>query len=158
MPSIDAKRKLVGAPNSAERPIFDIARTSKLQTVLAMGRYDFRPSRVHQRATQLLATQRLSTPPPWFDVVGSIPPSQILVRTQPVQHQQPASKSRRKASKMFRPQPITYEEDRLRRDFFADHPWELARPRVILEDDGKDSRHQDWSSMQSAQNGLSGER
>lgn len=43
------------------------------------------------------------------------------------------------------PQKIVYEEDELRRTFFKDHPWELARPRIIMELDGKDARYLDWS-------------
>jgi len=33
----------------------------------------------------------------------------------------------------------------LRKRFFSDHPWELARPRVVLEKDGRDAEHVDWS-------------
>jgi small subunit ribosomal protein S23 len=45
---------------------------------------------------------------------------------------------------MFTPLNLTYEEDRLRWEYFNDHPWELARPRVILENDGKDNEKWDW--------------
>ena len=40
---------------------------------------------------------------------------------------------------------LSYQEDRLRWEYFNDHPWELARPRVVLEDDGRDSQKWDWS-------------
>ena len=46
----------------------------------------------------------------------------------------------------------------LRREFFKDHPWELARPRILLEDDGKDSQKTDWSRIQQKEKALSGER
>jgi small subunit ribosomal protein S23 len=76
-----------------------------------------------------------------------------------VQHQDSIRKSRtRKPSKMFRPQPIEYEEDRLRKEFYSDHPWELARPRVVLENDGKDGQRYDWSSIQQRGKPLDGER
>ena len=39
---------------------------------------------------------------------------------------------------------ISYPEDSLRQDFFGDHPWELARPRVVLEDGGDDSGGYEW--------------
>lgn len=140
-----------------------------------MGRYDFRPSRVHQAATQLLASGSLRRRPAWYDVVGNTPPSQILVRTQPQQHQHeanidnnshlPSSSSPspphrrvKKASKQFRPQRIVYEEDALRAQFFKDHPWELARPRLVLEDDGCDGRRVDWSRMRQPGRALDGER
>ncbi|KAI9797790.1 MAG: mitochondrial ribosomal small subunit component [Piccolia ochrophora] len=114
-----------------------------------MGRYDFKALRVHQEASHLLNSPRLTRIPPWYDTVAAVPPAQILVRPLPVQHQpkQRLSKTR-KPSKMFKPQKITYEEDRLRKDFFQDHPWELARPRVILENDGRDGERHDWSRME----------
>ena len=33
----------------------------------------------------------------------------------------------------------------MRWEYFNDHPWELARPRVVLEDDGRDRERWDWS-------------
>ncbi|KAL8797350.1 MAG: hypothetical protein Q9195_000504 [Heterodermia aff. obscurata] len=115
-----------------------------------MGRYDMRPLRVHHTAIQLRTAGRISTLPPWHSVVDSIPPAQALVRSQPLQHTpqtRPRKAKARKASKLFRPTNITYREDRLRRDFFGDHPWELARPRVVLENDGKDYEKNDWSMI-----------
>lgn len=124
-----------------------------------MGRYDLRPLRVHQAATQLLATERMHAAPPWYEIIGNVPPAQALVRTQPIQHHQKRTKSKaRKPSKMFQPQIIVYEEDVLRKEFFGDHPWELARPRVVLENDGKDWHHDDWSKIQQPGRQLSGER
>jgi small subunit ribosomal protein S23 len=65
---------------------------------------------------------------------------------------------KRKASKAFQPLPIAYPEDRLRKEFFADHPWELARPRMVLEDDGKDGQRRDWASIIQESKPLDGER
>ncbi len=124
-----------------------------------MGRYDLRPLRVHQTASQLLATERISVVPPWYSVIGNVPPAQALVRTQPIQHREQRKPSKtRKPSKMFQPQNIVYEEDALRKEFFTDHPWELARPRIILENDGKDWQKDDWSKIQQPGRQLSGER
>lgn len=124
-----------------------------------MGRYDFRPLRVHQTATQLLAAQRLTHPPPWFDVIGTIPPAQTLVRTQPLQHQEHQRRSKtKKPSKLFQPTRLVYEEDAFRKTFFTDHPWELARPRKVLENDGKDAEKDDWSKISQQHRKLSGER
>ena len=124
-----------------------------------MGRYNFRPLRVHQTTTQLMNTDRISTAPPWYSVVGSITPAQTLIRTPPLRHQQRKSPPKtKKASKLFQPQKISYEEDALRREFFKDHPWELARPRMIIENDGKDSRRMDWSGIRQKGKALSGER
>lgn len=124
-----------------------------------MGRYDLRMLRVHQQATQLLETPRLRREPPWFQVVQRVPPTQALVRTPPVQHRERPRRPRtKKASKMFHPQPIVYPEDELRRQFFADHPWELARPRLVLEDDGKDGQRHDGSRLQQPGQSVNGER
>lgn len=124
-----------------------------------MGRHDFRPLRVHQTATQLLNTERISRTPPWYNVVGSITPAQTLVRTQPLPHQHRKRRPRtKKSSKLFQPQTIYYEEDALRKEFFKDHPWELARPRLVIEDDGKDYQKTDWSCIEQPQKALSGER
>ncbi|PNS19519.1 hypothetical protein CAC42_7363 [Sphaceloma murrayae] len=118
-----------------------------------MGRYDFGPQRVHRSVTRLLATGRQSTIPAWYAAVESFPPSERLVR--------PALQSRKKgkgrSSRMFKPVNIAYPEDELRSEFFGDHPWELARPRTILEDDGKDYQRQDWGRLEAPGRALNGE-
>jgi small subunit ribosomal protein S23 len=106
-----------------------------------MGRLDLSAQRVHKYATQLLESKTLSSPPPWYNTIGEIPPSARLVR--PVL--QRPQKAGKKSSRLFSPVKVTYEEDRLRWEYFNDHPWELAKPRVILEDDGKDYQKWDWS-------------
>lgn len=76
-----------------------------------------------------------------------------------MQHREVRARSRtRKPSKMFKPQPIEYEEDQLRKEFYGDHPWELARPRIILENSGKDGQRYDWSRIQQKGKALDGER
>ena len=123
-----------------------------------MGR-DFRPARVYQAATALLEAGRISNKPQWYDVIGGLTPAQSLVRTQPLPHQQRRNpKGTKKASKLFQPQKITYEEDVLRGEFFKDHPWELARPRTILEESGADSHKTDWSQIEQSHKTLNGER
>lgn len=120
---------------------------------------NLKPSRVYQTASMMLESRTISQAPPWYKTIGEIPPSEILTRTQPVQHRDSVRRSRiRKPSKMFKPQPIEYEEDRLRRVFYGDHPWELARPRIILEDDGKDGQKCDWSRIKQRGRPLTGER
>jgi small subunit ribosomal protein S23 len=128
--------------------------------VSKMGRLNLNPSRVYQTATQILeSSQTLLQTPPWYQTIGRIPPGEILTRPQPVQHRyRPQKRQTKKPSKMFKPQPITYEEDRLRKQFFSDHPWELARPRVILEQDGKDGQRCDWSRIEQPGRALNGER
>lgn len=121
-------------------------------------RRHLRPARVYETASALVEAGRI-TKPQWFDVVGALPPTQALTRTQPLPHQgRKGLKGTRKASKLFQPQRITYEEDALRTEFFKDHPWELARPRLLLENDGRDSYKTDWSRIEQPQKALSGEK
>lgn len=118
-----------------------------------------RPIRVHQIASRMLESGRYQVEPAWYRVVGEIPPTTSLVRPLPVQLTERAmTKKSRKPSRMFQPQPIIYPEDKLRRTFFSDHPWELARPRIVLEEDGKDHARYDWSKMKQPGKGLDGER
>ncbi|KAF7905041.1 uncharacterized protein EAF01_005562 [Botrytis porri] len=119
---------------------------------------NLKPSRVYQTASALLASESISQAPPWYKTIGSVPPSEILTRTQPVQHRGSNGRPRtKKASKLFKPQTIVYEEDRIRQEFFRDHPWELARPRVVLEDDGRDGQRCDWSRIAQPGRPLTGE-
>ena len=123
-----------------------------------MGRYNFAAARVRSSVSALLETNRLPAPPPWYDVTSQIPPSEVLVR--PLQHVPSVSTRRNKRpSRMFQPAQISYPEDKLRQRFFQDHPWELARPRVVLENDGHDSKNWDWGTgiMQPGK-ALDGER
>jgi small subunit ribosomal protein S23 len=124
-----------------------------------MGRLDFRPQRVHQAVTELLKTPRLRTKPVWHDVVGRITPAQTLIRTLPVMHRpRRLPRKVKKPSKMFQPQNIVYPEDYMRERFYSDHPWELARPRIVLEDDGMDAQRNDWSRLVQPWRQTDGER
>jgi small subunit ribosomal protein S23 len=120
-----------------------------------MGRYDFRPMRVRQTAKALYDSKRITRLPQWYNIVGDIPPSETLAR--PVMRT-PAPKRAKKPSRMFQPLPIRYPEDKLRSDFFGDHPWELARPRVIVENSGNDAKGYDWSKIVQPGKQLDGER
>ena len=120
-----------------------------------MGRYDFRSQRAYDAARDLLQTKRLRHPPPWYDTLANVPPtaSQLLVR--PAFRHTP---KRKKASKLFLPVEIKYPEDHLRRKFFTDHPWELARPRIVLESDGKDYQQENWEEIRQPSRKVDGER
>lgn len=128
-----------------------------------MGKHNLTPLRVASSANLFMRTvppEKLLRPA-WFPIITDFPPSAPLVRTPAVQHRQPARpgpRATRKASRMFMPQRITHPEDQLRRDFFGDHPWELARPRVLLEDDGRDALRWDWSLARQPGRPVDGER
>ncbi|KAH6657655.1 37S ribosomal protein Rsm25 [Truncatella angustata] len=110
-----------------------------------------RPARVYQTVTTLMnhrvQPQLKVQQPVWYKVIENIPPSEILTRPLPPQHKayDPRTSKVRKASRLFQPQQLLYEEDALRQRFYKDHPWELARPRMIIEMDGKDAQRCDWS-------------
>ncbi|KAH7270792.1 mitochondrial ribosomal protein S25-domain-containing protein, partial [Fusarium redolens] len=113
-----------------------------------MGGRQIRPARVLQTVTEelnhnVLGSKSIPTPP-WYNIMQSVPPAETLVRTVTPRHRAPNPKAT-KPKNMYRPQRISYTEDALRTTFYKDHPWELARPRVILESDGKDYQHCDWS-------------
>jgi len=79
--------------------------------------------------------------------VRSIPPAEVLTRPYPIQHTEPNDRGRaiQRPRNLFRPTRIVHPEDELRRDFYREHPWELARPKLVLELDGQDARYRDWS-------------
>ncbi|KAI1343845.1 mitochondrial ribosomal protein [Xylariaceae sp. FL0016] len=112
------------------------------------GQRQIRPVRVYQTVTDMLNHRiwphHKVQQPVWYKVLESIPPSEILTRPLPPQHKAPNPETR-KPSRLFQPQRLIYEEDSLRSTFYKDHPWELARPRMIIEMDGKDTQRYDWS-------------
>lgn len=83
--------------------------------------------------------------PVWLKALERLPPAEILTRPNPIPHYDPNPRAR-KPRNIFKPQRIVHPEDELRQTFFKDHPWELARPRVAVELDGKDARYVDWST------------
>lgn len=144
--------------------------TKQPDLISSMGRINLAPLRVRRRA---LANQQTGKHinPVWMNITRDIPPAQILVRKQPQQQSLIQArtrevvvsapddpdirteikadlrvfKSRSSAKRIFCPQDIRYEEDKLRLRFFTDHPWELARPRIVLEDTGNSHARADWS-------------
>lgn len=136
--------------------------------------------RVRQNAAAQHATGKFPSARCWVPVASVVPPTTVGVRNLPQQH--PIVEERvktipgkpqpqvvlqtrpnrriksKKPSRIFQPVEIRYEEDQLRKEFFRDHPWELARPRVVLENDGKDYSRFDWSQMEQSGKRLDGER
>lgn len=107
-----------------------------------MGRYSFAAQNINKSTTSLLSAKRLTHPPPAFVPLATFPPSTRLTRPP---KQRSARAGGKRSSRLFKPLNIAYEEDRLRWEYFNDHPWELARPRVVLESDGRDHEKWDWS-------------
>lgn len=113
-----------------------------------MGGKQIRPARVYKTVLTELQNDiipgRTVAKPPWHDIMHQVPPSESLVRMPPVRHSAPNQRVK-KPKNLYRPQRIHYPEDALRTTFYKDHPWELARPRIIVETDGKDYQRCDWS-------------
>lgn len=55
-----------------------------------------------------------------------------------------------------KPPRIEFPEDRLRRKFYKNHPFERARPRIVMEPTGK--TNQDWSELSQRTGQITGER
>ncbi|KAG0256187.1 mitochondrial ribosomal small subunit component [Mortierella polycephala] len=76
---------------------------------------------------------------------GTTPPSVSESRT----HKELSRSSRSLKHlrwKSERPKAIIYPEDKLRRQFYEDHPWELRRPRCLVETSG-DGTHRNWKTL-----------
>lgn len=101
----------------------------------------------------MLESGRIEKLPLWHNIMSTYPPSESMAR--PLMN--PRAYGRR-SSRMFKPLRIAYKEDKLRSEFFGDHPWELARPRIVLEDDGKNAAGWDWSKIEQRGKKLDGER
>jgi len=125
----------------------------------------FLAARVLKTAEAHLASSVIDKKPnvaaPWVHAVRHIPPAEVLTRPYPIQHTEPRDRGRaaQRPRNLFRPTAIVHPEDQLRQDFYRDHPWELARPKLMLELDGKDARLRDWSKgLRQPGMALSGER
>lgn len=58
---------------------------------------------------------------------------------------------------LYEPVHLKFMEDEIREIFYKQHPWELARPKLIVENSGDDHVTQDWSKMYQANKKLDGE-
>ncbi|KJZ72716.1 hypothetical protein HIM_07908 [Hirsutella minnesotensis 3608] len=114
-----------------------------------MGGRQIRPAGVYKAITQelqnpLAMARGQAVAPPWWRAMEAVPPAETLVRNVARRHGE-STRNFSGTKKLFKPKKIEYQEDALRSTFYQDHPWELARPRVILELDGKDHEYCDWS-------------
>ncbi|KAI8967955.1 mitochondrial ribosomal protein S25 [Mycotypha africana] len=116
--------------------------------------YRAQPQIIARHVNNLLKANLLKEPPVWLSAVQAYPPGPSIVRAKnpevnvsgqtEIEQQlfsKPPPKQRiRYSSKHVRtrapkPLPIIYPEDRLRRQFYRDHPFELSRPKVLVEDE-----------------------
>ncbi|OAQ34430.1 hypothetical protein K457DRAFT_88103 [Linnemannia elongata AG-77] len=127
------------------------------------------PAKVHSYVTKLLKANLIKNPPVWYPAASLAPPSPTFLREPQIKKTKeaiaaglpapaPASASVQKELtrssrsqkhlrwKTERPQKIVYPEDKLRRRFYEDHPWELRRPRCLIETSG-DGTRRNWTSL-----------
>lgn len=134
-----------------------------------------------ERTSAYLRAGLLTKAPAWYNVVASVPPSKSFARepkiTNPSNNKNIASLSEysetvgikngtyktrqsgsdRKVSfnKLYKAPKLNYAEDKLRELFYQQHPWELSRPKVLIENTGEESY--DWSTIQQLGKPLDGE-
>lgn len=116
--------------------------------------YRAAPIKIAKHVSSLLKGRLLKEPPVWLPVVQSIPPGPSVIRSQNeeinVSGQTDIEKklfsthkttNRQRYSQKHlrtpppRPRAIVYPEDKLRKQFYKDHPFELARPKVLVENE-----------------------
>ena len=141
-------------------------------------------TQVAQRTATLLRTQRGETEgkivePIWYRVVLSNPPTyQLLPRLRALEVQLEQDRYRYEKDKvdsrgfyvtrnkqkystggkhLYRLPKLHNEEDRIRHLFYTNHPWELARPRNMVENNNPTPSTLDWSSIVQSRMQLSGE-
>ncbi|QRV94810.1 Mitochondrial ribosomal protein S25 [Ceratobasidium sp. AG-Ba] len=103
-------------------------------------------SQVHEATSRLLQSGSLREPPAWYSAVVAYPPLPLPPRAPPPRpdDDRPQSKhgahqhahhTPQKHSRTPKPraEAVEYPEDRIRRQFFMDHPFEAYRPRSLIE-------------------------
>ncbi|OJA16124.1 hypothetical protein AZE42_00032 [Rhizopogon vesiculosus] len=113
-------------------------------------------SQVHKQAARLMRANYIKNEPVWFQAVLEHPPLPLPPRAPPVREDNPSLFSGKARKPKTEPLPIIYLEDRVRRQFFRDHPFEAFRPVSIVEgrevEDEHPIRGGDWTRL--AQRGL----
>ncbi|CCD23388.1 mitochondrial 37S ribosomal protein mS23 NDAI_0B03540 [Naumovozyma dairenensis CBS 421] len=133
-----------------------------------------------ERTSAYLSSGLLQNTPAWYDVVASIPPTKKFTRepkiTNPTTgrnktffkddrirvnnkglYKTRMNQMDRKdsANNLYKPPKLIYLEDRLRSLFFEQHPWELSRPKILIENSLEENF--DWSHIQQWEKQLDGE-
>ncbi|KAI5965507.1 RSM25 [Candida theae] len=139
---------------------------------------------VLSRTSAYLKSGVLKQKPVWFDIVAKYPPSHKLVK-KPYIHEADSTDPRNDLLKpknqhlqkpqLFKTRPassevanknnqihripkLTFLEDELRNYFYLQHPWELSRPKNLIENNGDEiSKKCDWSQMLQLHKPLDGE-
>lgn len=123
------------------------------------------PTQVPAAVSRLLQSTHLQTPPVWFAPVLAHPPPVLPARQTPPRplsaDDLPPSVTRQHGTRSHkmshlkepkpRPKDIVYQEDKIRRQFFSDFPYEALRPVSLVEGThvGSESLVQgaEWTSL-----------
>jgi small subunit ribosomal protein S23 len=113
------------------------------------------PSGLAKHVSNMLKGNLMKKKPVWLPVVQAYPPGPSIIRSQnpevnvsgqtdleaaTLATTKQSTHRLRHSQKHLRtlpprPRAIVYPEDKLRRQFFKDHPFELSRPKVLVEND-----------------------
>lgn len=135
---------------------------------------------VLERTSAYLRSGLLKNTPAWYDVVASVPPKTKFTREPKLVNPSnmkklaelkkfPADsnskgffKTRANAfdkkinnAKLYKAPKLQFVEDQLREVFYKQHPWELSRPKVLVENGAEEEF--DWSHIQQLEKPLDGE-
>ncbi|CCH59422.1 hypothetical protein TBLA_0B05960 [Henningerozyma blattae CBS 6284] len=136
---------------------------------------------VLERTSAYLQAGMIKKPPVWYDVVAATPPSKkftrepkfinpstnkrtvefkplkdYLNRTTGLYKTRANSIDKKNAvSSLYKIPKLTYIEDKLRKLFYEQHPWELTRPKIVMENHGEVTY--DWSRLLQLGKPLDGE-
>lgn len=114
------------------------------------------PLAVAAQAKRLVKAGLIPREPIWYQPVLDTPPMTDLSRRPAQTHQGRVGNKPtdiREIQSINRGYAVYF-----RKQFYKEHPWELARPKVIVEEDGADYVRQDWSRMEQFAKPLDGER
>jgi len=95
--------------------------------------------------------------PIWYQPVLDTPPYSDYSRKPAPQHSSHPDGQKPTDLREFK-QILHPLDVQIREKFYKQHPWELARPKVAVEEDGADYSRYDWSKITQVGKQLDGER
>ncbi|KAI0785094.1 mitochondrial ribosomal protein S25-domain-containing protein [Abortiporus biennis] len=96
-------------------------------------------SQVHKQASRLMGANLIKKEPAWYKAVLEHPPLPLPAKAPPprtnydLPHKKSLLQGKNTQALNPRPQEIVYKEDRIRKQFFQDHPYEAFRPVSLVE-------------------------
>ncbi len=116
----------------------------------------FSPLTVSKVAKMYMDNGLIKMEPVWYQPVINIPPMTDFSR-KPARTEHPRPWNRPNDIREMQ-QMNKGMDNTIRTRFYKEHPWELARPKIVVEEDGADYVRQDWSRMEQVGKPLDGER